>query len=612
MPELYLTPSSISYLSQFLLALIVTTYLFIRAFRLWKKSYSRRDGYLLVAFASVTLLSLCLFLEYSLLSTARWYLFFLENTAVAILLAALLQFAYDFPAPNDKQKIERWIVLFLSIVYFLWESSYAVRQFHALETTGVVLFRTGLMEYAMISGFVWLVLVFVRNAIRNWRLPAVRNFALIMLIPLAVALLTIGNNVTTKITHLYPISMSIGILLTLFLFALNYLTSQPEQVSFIVKISGAVLTSVLAVFGILPWLVTSTYADHYVSPVMKLDHRSIHFSPDGQGGYWVEEIPFRWESDLGDLVEFPGINEGALYQFNFPFLGQDYNTISIYRKGFIVLGDVPDVYPVPILYPLNVDINIGGTSPLRGVYVRKENGRAVVTWNKMSPGFPSASQKKGTYTFQAVLFEDGSFDFTYNGLPELKFYADSPPDATAQAIGIKPAEAPTGLTNFTQLPMHIGPDGALQDENRSFRAYLNEFLQPIAVTVVVSSFAFLLGASLVLNYGLARPLNALLAGVQNFEKGNRGVAIPVQSNDEIGYLTKSFNKVGGELNSLINDLEQRVTERTAQLQTEMDARVAAQEQVVAQQRAVAMLEERERLAHDLHDGIGQVLGFINV
>jgi PAS domain S-box-containing protein len=58
-------------------------------------------------------------------------------------------------------------------------------------------------------------------------------------------------------------------------------------------------------------------------------------------------------------------------------------------------------------------------------------------------------------------------------------------------------------------------------------------------------------------------------------------------------------EMGGRL--LTIGLDRDVTERTA-----------AQAQIVEQQRALAILQERERLARDLHDSTGQVLSFTNL
>ncbi len=619
MPQTYLTPASISYLTQFLLTSIITVYLVVR-FAAHRKHLTRQDGFLLAFFFSFTVLTLLSFLEYSLPPSERLIAFNLENTAVAVMLTALIQFAYHFPTPKEKQKIERRIVLFICCLYILVELKEAIRIFSLLQQ-GHQAVRPDYLQYVMIAEFAWVVIAFARNAIQNWKLPTVRNFALILLIPLAVATLT--NYTTAAVAVLYPIASSIGLLVTIFLFALNYLSSQPERVSFIVKISGAVLTSMLAVLGMLPWLITPAYTDQYVSKVSALDHRTLRFSPDGQGGYLVSEIPLHWEDDLGELVPFPAFNQVVGYDFDFPFLGQAYHRISISGMGGIGLGEIlnDSDYQIhfgstPMIIPLLV-CKGEGNDPQRGTYARFENGKAVITWNKNISCIPHASQG-GTYAYQVTLFADGRFDISYNGLPDLKFLFTNP-EATAWAIGLKPAQAPPGTANFTDLPMKVGTQGALQDEYLAFRLYLHKFLTPMAVAVLLSSLFFLGGTVLVLNYGLAQPLNSLLDGVQNFNTGKRENSIPVQSNDEIGFLTESFNTLGGELNSLINGLEQRVVDRTrelaaanGQLRSEMEARAAAQAQVVEHQRAVATLEERERLARELHDGIGQVLGFINV
>ena len=53
-------------------------------------------------------------------------------------------------------------------------------------------------------------------------------------------------------------------------------------------------------------------------------------------------------------------------------------------------------------------------------------------------------------------------------------------------------------------------------------------------------------------------------------------------------------------------------ETNQRLVSEMASREAAQNQVLEQQRMLAALKERERLARDLHDGFGQVLGFVHL
>jgi DNA-binding NarL/FixJ family response regulator/signal transduction histidine kinase len=103
------------------------------------------------------------------------------------------------------------------------------------------------------------------------------------------------------------------------------------------------------------------------------------------------------------------------------------------------------------------------------------------------------------------------------------------------------------------------------------------------------------------------------------EKSNLDVEIPVQYQDEIGFLSQSFNKMAAQLRTHVTGLEQRVAERTQELQfanellrTEMNERAAAEARIIQQQRDLAAVEEREQMSRDLHDGFGQVIGFINV
>ena len=99
MPVIYLTPASISYLTQFLLALVITSYLGWRFFLQKHRRPSVSDRLLAFFFITVTIFSLALFLEVSFLPTERLMVVYTHNTLLALLLVALIQFAYFLPQP---------------------------------------------------------------------------------------------------------------------------------------------------------------------------------------------------------------------------------------------------------------------------------------------------------------------------------------------------------------------------------------------------------------------------------------------------------------------------------------------------------------------------------
>ncbi len=96
MPELSLTPASISYLTQFILSGLISGYLILR---LRKPKGRDTQSFLLAgALALITVFIGLLFLDLSLLPTPRLYAVYLENTALALALTLLIQFAYHFPS----------------------------------------------------------------------------------------------------------------------------------------------------------------------------------------------------------------------------------------------------------------------------------------------------------------------------------------------------------------------------------------------------------------------------------------------------------------------------------------------------------------------------------
>ncbi|MEI7844230.1 MAG: hybrid sensor histidine kinase/response regulator transcription factor [Chloroflexota bacterium] len=168
-------------------------------------------------------------------------------------------------------------------------------------------------------------------------------------------------------------------------------------------------------------------------------------------------------------------------------------------------------------------------------------------------------------------------------------------------------------------PLRSGAAGVLQDYQLDFRQYLNNLYFPLAGMILFSCLVMSIGLPFLIHYNLIRPLNGLLKGVKQMDAGNLDVQVGVYFNDEIGFLTEAFNKMAVWLHSLVTTLEDRVTARTLdlaaanqKLSEEMNILETAQAQLLRQQRQMATLEERERLARDLHDGLGQVMASINL
>jgi len=164
-----------------------------------------------------------------------------------------------------------------------------------------------------------------------------------------------------------------------------------------------------------------------------------------------------------------------------------------------------------------------------------------------------------------------------------------------------------------------GPQGIVQDYYLDFRRYLHALLLPLACLMGAASALVAIGFPSLFYLNLVRPLDTLLAGVRHVNAGDLQTTMPIRYHDEIGFLTESFNSTVAKLRDSIATLETRVAERTAdltqvnvRLRGEIDQREAAQAQLLAQQRSLATAEERERLGRELHDGLGQVMGYVNV
>jgi signal transduction histidine kinase len=115
-------------------------------------------------------------------------------------------------------------------------------------------------------------------------------------------------------------------------------------------------------------------------------------------------------------------------------------------------------------------------------------------------------------------------------------------------------------------------------------------LQVDLATSLGSTVFITLVLYLLIHWLVVRRVEAFHRPLAQFAAGNLASRLPLSpgSNDELGDLAYAFNRMAGELEHQIEEREKR---------TELRQR--------------AIIEERERIARELHDGLAQLLGYVN-
>ncbi len=131
----------------------------------------------------------------------------------------------------------------------------------------------------------------------------------------------------------------------------------------------------------------------------------------------------------------------------------------------------------------------------------------------------------------------------------------------------------------------------------------DEAMAPVRRQLFRNGFSLIVGTllSALMAYLLARrwsrPIKTLSLAAGKFSKGNFSERIVSSSNDELGELGRSFNSMASELQGLTTNLEQKIAEKTSQLESEFVTRETQSKEIVK-------LEERARIMRDFHDGVG--------
>lgn len=143
---------------------------------------------------------------------------------------------------------------------------------------------------------------------------------------------------------------------------------------------------------------------------------------------------------------------------------------------------------------------------------------------------------------------------------------------------------------------------AMVEQNNADAAALLRYLQiGLLVLALIGTISLLY----LFSYMVVRPVQQLRQAIIRMSTADFAVRVPVTSQDEFGELAAGFNRMADELSDIYATLEQRVEEKTRSIE-------AKNRELAALDKAMAISDERNLLAQQLHDSIAQSLAFLNL
>ncbi|MCB9756746.1 MAG: response regulator, partial [Myxococcales bacterium] len=552
--SLYFTQLSLSFLIQSMCGLALVLYL-----------YSLRDKetptrMLLGFVAGFTALSVCMFLSASTLSAtpAKFYVEIAMDLSITLAFIPWIQFAYHFTTIEGRQLLASRVALFVTIAVF------------AVAGVGNVVHRsifghtpahTEVINVATLVTTLWSIVVLLRHSARIsaheprslwrrlWR-PRARQaraaqryavfFSLTLLPVVTLVLESAGALPDNASESLF----SLGMLLAFSGFGLTYVNHSHKPTTFMVKLIGIMLFTLVVAFGLIAFTVQPHHEAAYFNQHPQIDGRALHLQRAPDGGLAVRPAATERHEHItprGRRLAIVGDESVALpLEFEFPLFSQRWRELHVNRRGVVCFGGpfsgaaynfAQQTAITPAL--LDMDETVQAT-----VLVESSPDQITITWS----GLVSESQPRPV-NLQTVLSADGSIALRHDPLASRGVLRSGVfPD-----FRVGPTRT---LPSASALPDSLAPNtGVVVDYDHDFRRFVHERMTPLVYLLFGMCLVILLIFPLFLRANLVAPLNALVAGVRAVQRGDLNIEVPVQFNDEVGFLTHSFNRTIASIRS---------------------------------------------------------------
>lgn len=575
-------------LPSLILSLACTVYLFALRSR-------RRSTHLLAwGFAGGTLFDLSTVLEFA----GDWYWRphgvktviqpLLQVLGPALFLVSLLLFAYQFPRRERSLAREQRIafalaatlnaaLVFLTIYNFVYLQR--LRSIFAFESAYYLLLYSGVAVQ-----FLAVVLLLLRKVVRLsggdsasiWsRLAhprsadalAARGVCGVLFLPLAAVAIWV-----LRFVRLVPAVLTAYLVWFCFLlfhisFVVVYLNRTGERTTVQLRLVAGALVAVLGILSVAAVSAGLWYEKDYRNMDMIGEGRTVWFHPNEHGSYTVTAADLAYDPDLG--TKLPPFGDAGLQMslpFAFGFFGDRYRSVNVLQGPMVRLGDLVretgwgGYHPDPVIAAIimNLDAERGG-----GIWLNRRQDRVALTWLAI----PEAGSANAN-TIQLALLADGSFAFSYKALaPDPSYRATlwhaqttagvsglDPGAGGARSqpfppslVGIHPGgrDVPLEPIGFTRDLPYVGRRRAAIFEayDVAYHRTMHQRMAPFALIIMAASVLVLTAYPLALTRSLVRPLRSLYDGMKRADAGDLEVTVPSQHNDEVGFLSESFNQM---------------------------------------------------------------------